>query len=140
MSRNPSSRDDAPLTPGPRPYVLSGGRTTARFLLDLMAFVRITDMAGDLSDLTPQHRKVLSACRADTPVTVSDVVVAVPYPLQVARILISDLIERGALVHRLTVVVGEPPSPETLQRFHRALLKLDVSDKPQAGGASPHAC
>lgn len=79
-------------------------------------------------------------CRAESAVTVGDVVVEVPYPLQVARILISDLIEKRALVHRLTVVVGEPPPTELLQRVQRALNNWDVSDQPMADGKSPHAC
>ncbi|MCX4481743.1 DUF742 domain-containing protein [Streptomyces cellulosae] len=142
MSRNPSSNDAGPLPTGPRPYVVSGGRTTAAHVdvLDLMAYVTVTNEAANLSDLTPQHQRVLEVCRAESAVTVGDVVVEVPYPLQVARILISDLIEKRALVHRLTVVVGEPPPTELLQRVQRALNNWDVSDQPMADGKSPHAC
>lgn len=140
MNRNPSSNDDGPPMAGPRPYVLSDGRTTAKYLLDLMAYVTVTAEAANLSDLTPQHQRVLDVCRAESAVTVGDVVVEVPYPLQVARILISDLIEKRALVPRLTIVVGEPPPTELLQKVQRALTNWDASDQPMADGKSPRAC
>ncbi|MCT9107581.1 DUF742 domain-containing protein [Streptomyces mirabilis] len=120
-----------------RPYVVTKGRTAAKHMLDLMACVRATNQAENVPGLTHEHLKVLAACRADDDtesVTVGDVVTAVPYPLLVARILLSDLIESGAVVHRLTVVTGEPLSPEILQRVHRALTNWDTpspaSDKP----------
>jgi len=139
MSTNPRSNDEGPQRATARPYVLSGGRTEPKHLLDLRTFVSVTRAAAELEDLTPQHRRVLDACRAES-ATVADVVVDVPYPLLVARILISDLIEKGALTHRLTVVLGEAPTPEYLQRVYRALHKMDVSDSPTSGGQSGHAC
>ncbi|WP_328689968.1 DUF742 domain-containing protein [Streptomyces phaeochromogenes] len=129
-STNPPGDDDADDPPPARPYVVVMGRTEARHMLDLMACVRVTDQVANLPGLTQQHLKVLAACRAGgnaESVTVGDVVTAVPFPLLVARILLSDLIESGAVVHRLTVVIGDPPSSDTLQRFHRALTNWDAS-------------
>ncbi|MFF7644100.1 DUF742 domain-containing protein [Streptomyces canus] len=134
MPANPPGDDDV----GPastRPYVVTRGRTQAKHMLDLLACVRATKQAADVPGLTHEHLKVLAACSAggDTEsVTVGDVVTAVPYSLLAARILLSDLIEWGAVVHRLTVVTGEPPSPDIMQRFHRALINWNVSD-PASG-------
>ncbi|MEU0108327.1 DUF742 domain-containing protein [Streptomyces sp. NPDC006251] len=135
VSTNSLGDDDADEPAPARPYVVTRGRTEAKHMLDLLACVRATAQAANVPGLTHEHLKVLDACRADgdtDSVTVGDVVTAVPYSLLVARILLSDLIESGAVVHRLTVVTGEPPSPETLQRFHRALTNWDVSD-PTSG-------
>ncbi|MEU0341891.1 DUF742 domain-containing protein [Streptomyces bobili] len=139
MSTNPRSSEEGPQRATGRPFVLSGGRTEPRHLLDLRTFVSVTRTAAELEDLTPQHRRVLDACRAES-VTVADVVVGVPYPLLVARILISDLIDKGALTHRLTVLLDEAPEPEFLRRLSRALHKMDVPDSPAADGRSGHAC
>lgn len=139
MSSNPRSSEAGPQRATGRPFVLSGGRTEPRHLLDLRTFVTITRAAAELDDLTPQHRCVLDACRAES-VTVADVVVGVPYPLLVARILISDLIDKGALTHRLTVLLDEAPEPEFLRRLSRALHKMDVPDSTASGGQSGHAC
>jgi hypothetical protein len=134
VSTNPFGDDEADDPAPARPYVVSRGRTEAKHMLDLMARVRATNQAANVPGLTHQHLKVLAACRADGDAesVVGDVVTAVPYPLLVARILLSDLIESGAVVHRLTVVIGEPPSPEILQRFHRALTNWDTSN-PTSG-------
>lgn len=139
MSTNPRSSEEGSQRATGRPYVLSDGRTEPRHLLDLRTFVSVTRAAAELEDLTPQHRLVLDACRAES-VTVADVVVGVPYPLLVARILISDLIDKGALKHRLTVLLDEAPEPEFLRRLARAIDKMDVSDSPGAGGQAGHAC
>lgn len=142
MGRNPPSNDEAPLAVGPRPYVMSGGRTTAKHVdaLDLMAYVAATEQAAHLSDLTPQHQKVLDACRAESSVTVTEVVFEVGYPLQIARILLSDLIEKKALVYRLAIGANEPPPTEILQRVRRALDNMDASDQPRADATPPRAC
>lgn len=134
-SPTPHGDDDSGAPASVRPYVVAEGRTEAKHMLDLMACVRATNEAANAPGLTNQHLKVLAACRAagDTEsVTVGDVVTAVPFPLLVARILLSDLIESGAVVHRLTVVTGEPPSPDLLQRFHRALKNWDAPN-PRSG-------
>ena len=137
-----SPGDDTSDDPaGARPYVVTRGRTQAKHMLDLMACVRATDKAADLSGLTPQHLRLLDACRAhgDTEsVTVGDIVTAVPYPLMVARILLSDLIESEAVIHRLTLVTGEPPSPDLLQRLHRGLTNMDTPN--QTPGNPGRAC
>lgn len=133
--------DSSDDPPGARWYVVTGGRTQAKHMLDLLASVRATGRAVDLSGLTHQHLRLLDACRADgdtESVTVGDVVTAVPFPLMVARILLSDLIESEAVVHRLTLVTGEPPSPDLLQRLHRGLIKLDISDPTP--GSPGRAC
>lgn len=129
VSTHPFGDDEADDPTPARPYVVSRGRTEAKHMLDLMARVRATKQAANMPGLTHQHLKVLAACHAegDAESVVGDVVTAVPYPLLVARILLSDLIESGAVVHRLTVVIGEPPSPEILQRVHRALTNWDTS-------------
>ncbi|WP_369228514.1 DUF742 domain-containing protein (plasmid) [Streptomyces sp. R39] len=140
-SSTPRGDDGSEGPASARPYVVSGGRTEAKHMLDLMACVRATSQAAHAPGLTHQHLKVLAACRAagDTEsVTVGDVVTAVPYPLLVARILLSDLIESGAVVHRLTVVTGEPPSPELLQRFRRALINWNAPHP--TSGKSGRAC
>ena len=117
-------RDAGPVV---RPYALTGGRTEPATgeILDLIAIVvavRTGARTGDLTGLSPEHRKILSLC--GQPVTVADVASDTGLPLGVVRVLLADLLVQG----RLTVVrqqqAGERPSADLLEEVLHGLRAL----------------
>ena len=113
-------RDSGPVV---RPYALTGGRTEPATgeILDLIAIV-VAARTGDLTGLSPEHRKILSLC--GQPVTVADVASDTGLPLGVVRVLLADLLVQG----RLTVVrqqqAGERPSADLLEEVLHGLRAL----------------
>ena len=113
-------RDAGPVV---RPYALTGGRTEPATgeILDLIAIV-VAARTGDLTGLSPEHRKILSLC--GQPVTVADVASDTGLPLGVVRVLLADLLVQG----RLTVVrqqqAGERPSADLLEEVLHGLRAL----------------
>jgi uncharacterized protein DUF742 len=83
-----------------RPYALTAGRTRpSGASIDLIAQVSVVRMMGAefgpeiLSDLGPEHLRLLRFCRSR--VSVADVATEIDLPLGVVRILLADLRDRG---------------------------------------------
>lgn len=89
--------DDAgPLV---RPYAVTNGRTRAdRYDLDLITLVIAVDPHTHARLVAPEHARVLHECAQ--PSSVAEVSARLDLPLGVAKILISDLIERSYMVFR----------------------------------------
>ncbi|CAL9357070.1 hypothetical protein SUDANB6_00589 [Streptomyces sp. enrichment culture] len=95
-----------------RPFTVSDGRTRPTVALDLMSQVTTTG-ATPLGYLGPEHAQALDLCRA--PVPVAEIAARLRLPVAVAKVVLSDLVDCGALA-------TEPPA------FHhnptdRALLE-----------------
>lgn len=103
-----------------RPYTVSNGRTAPSLALDMLTMVRATGSTGRL-DLTPEHAMVLALSRA--PVTVSEIGARLRLPVAVAKILLADLIDQGAVSARPPVPAAELVDPEILQRVLDGLRK-----------------
>jgi hypothetical protein len=99
-------RDAGPVV---RPYALTRGRTRpqggALGLIELVA--ASGQRAVDARGLGPEHRHLLKLCR--TPTAVADLASETDLPLGVIRVLLDDLVERGAVA---VVGPGEQESPE----------------------------
>jgi hypothetical protein len=109
-------RDAGPVV---RPYAMTRGRTAPAAgsyvgLIDVVAAVADTQLPAD-ARLNHDHRRVLSRCRQ--PITVVDLASEIDLPVGVVRVLLSDLIQYGALR-----VVATPPGPVTNERLLRNLL------------------
>jgi hypothetical protein len=83
-----------------RPYALTAGRTRpSGAAIDLIAQVSVVRTMGadiapeTLSDLGPEHLRLLRFCRSR--VSVADVATEIDLPLGVVRILLADLRDRG---------------------------------------------
>ena len=88
-----------------RPYTVTGGRTRPSTPLDLMSLVRATGRGGLVPErLGREHALALRVCRA--PTSVAEVAAHLRQPVMVTKVLLSDLIESGA-------VVARPPTPPT---------------------------
>lgn len=104
------SEPDTPPTQAPAqevfraaPYVLTNGRTKPTTPLDLMSLVRATGRAR-AEHLAVTHRKTLAVCQK--PVSVAEVAAHIGQTVTVAKVLLSDLIEIGA-------VIAKYPLPNT---------------------------
>lgn len=93
---------DADAGPLVRAYAVTRGRTRpTQFLqmVTLVVTVSASVSAVPASDApTPEHREILRRCRR--PLSVAEVAAVIDLPLGAAKVLISDLIERGALIAR----------------------------------------
>jgi hypothetical protein len=77
-----------------RPFTVSNGRTRPTVALDLISQVRATG-ATPLGYLGPEHEQALDLCRA--PVSVAEVAAHLKLPAVVTKVLLSDLVDGGAL-------------------------------------------
>ena len=77
-----------------RPFTISNGRTRPTIALDLMSQVRGTGETP-LGYLGPEHAQALALCRA--PVSVAEVAAHLKLPAAVTKVLLSDLVDCGAL-------------------------------------------
>ena len=103
-----------------RPYTVSNGRTAPSVSLDMLSMVRATGSTLKL-DLTPEHAMALDLSQG--PVTVAEVGAHLRLPLAVAKILLSDLIDQGALTARPPDPAADPADREILQRVLDGLRK-----------------
>ena len=110
-----------------RPYAVTGGRTEPADgeVLDLVAIVVATGQSVDADDrmrLTPEHRKILTACRQQ--VTVAELGADVGLPVGVVRVLLADLIGQGAITVVPQRPVGERTGQDVLQEILNGLRAL----------------
>lgn len=95
--RDSASADDAAMV---RPYMLTGGRTRAKYPLELETMVSVKEGAPlDGACDRIEHRAIVEAC--PTPRSVAEIAVRLRMPLGVARVLVSDAADAGHVtVHR----------------------------------------
>ncbi|MFF9061979.1 DUF742 domain-containing protein [Streptomyces sp. NPDC101213] len=77
-----------------RPFTVSNGRTRPTVALDLLSQVRATGTTP-FDYLGPEHAQALHLCR--TPVPVAEVAAHLRLPAAVAKVLLADLLDCGAL-------------------------------------------
>lgn len=96
-----SGQDDDPDLFGVRPYAMTSGRTQPSKPLDLMSLVRSTGrgMVGR-SQLGVEHAKALALC--ERPTSVAEVAALLRRPVNVTKVVLSDLIELGAVIAKFT--------------------------------------
>jgi hypothetical protein len=94
-----------------RPYAVSNGRTSPSVSLDLLSMVRSTGEVPP-SPLEPEHARALALCRE--PASVAEIAERLRLPVAVTKVVLSDLVDCGA-------VTTEPPRPAD-QPSDRAIL------------------
>ncbi|MGX7827081.1 DUF742 domain-containing protein [Actinokineospora sp. 24-640] len=100
-----------------RPYAWTGGRTKANRDLAVEALVRTEHLSAQPSW---ELRAIVELCL--TPRSVAEVAALMSVPLGVARVLIADLADSGAIeVHR---VVGQAPDLAMMTRVLTGLRRL----------------
>jgi hypothetical protein len=98
---------DREAGPVVRPYAVTRGRTrpvgATLGLIDQVAAAG--PLVVDARGLGPEHRQLLNLCRTPTPV--AELASEIDLPLGVVRVLLGDLLERGA------VAIAGPPEAGT---------------------------
>ncbi|WP_326830216.1 DUF742 domain-containing protein [Streptosporangium sp. NBC_01810] len=119
----PYQQDSRPV--GPRPYVLTGGRTSGDGLLRMDSLISVTPtgmLSVDNPALSPEYRWICDMCQE--PMAVIEIAGRIRAPLGVAIVLISDAIGWNLLrVHSPAEVDGQP-SIELIVRVHEGLRRL----------------
>ncbi|MGW6980656.1 DUF742 domain-containing protein [Streptomyces sp. NPDC054932] len=80
-----------------RPYTASGGRTRPGVALDLLSLVSTTGVRPRIP-LGAEHTLVLRMCAGAATVTVAEVAGQLRLPAVVVKVLLSDLLEHGAVM------------------------------------------
>jgi hypothetical protein len=97
-----------------RPYTVSDGRTRPSAHFDLMTMVSATNVTPR-NDLGAEHAHVLTLCK--NPVAVAEIAALLRMPAVVIKVLLSDLLESGAVATRSprTPVGSDPIDLELLE-------------------------
>jgi hypothetical protein len=106
-----------------RPYAMTGGRTRSDTIgLDLITLVVAMHAAADV-DVEPEYARIMSACQQ--PTSVVEIAAKVDLPLQVVKVLLSDLITQRLIIFRSAAApASEPPSQHVLQAVLDGIRKL----------------
>ena len=103
-----------------RPYTVSNGRTSPGVSLDLLSMVASTGEAPP-SPLEPDHEQALGLC--PEPMSVADIAARLRLPVAVTKIVVSDLVEWGAVTTELPRPADEPTDRVVLERVLNALQR-----------------
>jgi hypothetical protein len=106
-----------------RPFTVTGGRTHAATEFHLITHVAATGRPL-LDAATPEHARILRACRR--PTAVAEISARVRLPVAVIKILLADLLAWQAIVTRAPVAFSESDraDPQILMKVINALRKL----------------
>lgn len=94
-----------------RPYTVSGGRTRFTGSFDLLTMVMATGSRPH-SQLGPDHAQVLGLCGG--PTSVAEISAHIRQPAVVTKVLLSDLVECGAVTTKEPALLGSGPSDRDL--------------------------
>ncbi|MFJ3927086.1 DUF742 domain-containing protein [Streptomyces sp. NPDC090022] len=100
-----------------RPYTASGGRTRpdVDVALDLLSLVTATGVRPR-APLGPEHAFALRLCAGTGVVSVAEVAAQLRLPAVVAKVLLSDLMEYGAVTARAPRFLNNPADDVCLLR------------------------
>nr|WP_206325081.1 MULTISPECIES: DUF742 domain-containing protein [unclassified Streptomyces] len=95
-----------------RPYTVSGGRTRPTTSLDLLSLVMATG-SGPLPHMGPEHGLALGLCPG--PTSVAEIAAHLRLPAAVTKVLLSDLVDCGALTARAPRFHANPSDRSLLE-------------------------
>jgi hypothetical protein len=102
-----------------RPYAVTGGRTRPRHTMRLLSLLVATRPVG--IPLAPEAHQIADLCGAQ-PTTVAELAAQLRQPVQVVKIVLSDLIDDGVLT-LATPVTADPKDPQLLEATLAALRR-----------------
>ncbi|MFB7370708.1 DUF742 domain-containing protein [Streptomyces sp. NPDC056222] len=120
---------DADAGPLVRPYAMTGGRTKpgpSNVRFDLIALVVVDDNPpgrAEESLLGPEHRALLTLCRAETQ-SVAELAADADLPVGVVRVLLGDLLEAGFVKVSRPVPPAQLPDERILREVIDGLRAL----------------
>jgi hypothetical protein len=101
-----------------RPYTVSNGRTRPTNKLDLLSMVIATGRAPR-TPLDPDRAEVLDLC--DHPTSVAELAARLRLPAIVTKVLLSDLLDYGAVTMRVPSSATDPTDRFVLETLLDAL-------------------
>ena len=101
-----------------RPYTVSNGRTEPTTRMELLSMVIATGRRPH-GQLGPEHAQALGLCGSVT--TVAEVAARLRLPAVVAKILLSDLVDWGAVDARSPDPMADSSNPAVLESILNAL-------------------
>ncbi|MEU1707648.1 DUF742 domain-containing protein [Streptomyces sp. NPDC005706] len=106
-----------------RPYALTGGRTRPSHTLERHWLIKARNTVPR-TVLSPEGDLVLKLCRSE-PLSVAEVAARLCQPLQVAKVMLGDLIDDGVLITAMSVDTSADASdPELLRKLLAGLRAL----------------
>lgn len=96
-----------------RPYTVSNGRTRPTAPLDLLSLLVPTGTAP-MGHLGPEHAQAFGLCVAG-PTSVAEIAAQLRLPAVVTKVLLSDLVECGALVAKAPTFRHNPTDRSLLE-------------------------
>ncbi|WP_084517716.1 DUF742 domain-containing protein [Microtetraspora niveoalba] len=107
-----------------RPYTITRGRTRPTGPeFDLMTIIRTAPSAPDrAAGLSPEHLRILAVCQS--PTTLVDLASETGFSVNVLRILLGDLRDRGVITARPPAAVGHLPEERILLEVIQGLQAL----------------
>ena len=107
-----------------RPYAITGGRTRPQHSMRLVTLLEAGDTAR-VQGLGPESSRAVELCR-DQPRSVAEIAARLGLPVQATKIVISDLLDDGALL----IALPGPGASDHLQLLEalRSGLEARLSD------------
>lgn len=96
-----------------RPYALTGGRTRPTNEMSLSSLLKARATAPD-GYLSPEQARALALCRGEAR-SVAEVAATLHQPMQVTKILLSDLLDVGVLIMAMPARTADPKDPNLLE-------------------------
>ncbi|WP_046468588.1 DUF742 domain-containing protein [Allosalinactinospora lopnorensis] len=103
-----------------RPYTVSNGRTSPTKSLDLLSLVMATGQIAT-TQLAPEHAQALGLCNG--PTSVAEVAAHLRLPAMVTKVLLSDLVDCGAVTTRSPHAAASPTDRSVLEAVLDGLRK-----------------
>ncbi|MFC7331297.1 DUF742 domain-containing protein [Marinactinospora rubrisoli] len=102
---------------------MTGGRTRpVQSQLDMITVVVAARRPPETTGLEPEHLEILDLCTS--PVSVAEVSARLDIPLTVVKVLVSDLIARGAMLARAPLPTAQLPEKHVLQAVLDGIRRL----------------
>jgi hypothetical protein len=106
-----------------RPYAWTGGRTKAEAEIRVEAMISTTPGLDEDTLAQVEHRSIARLCRA--PRSVAEISAELEIPLQVAKIVLGDMVATGlVVVHRTTGLSGGSSHLALMERVLGGLRRL----------------
>ena len=103
-----------------RPYTVSNGRTSPTTKMELLSMVTATGRVPR-AHLEPDHARALGLC--DSPTTVAEVAAHLRLPAVITKVLLSDLIDFGAVSTRAPDPAADPTDRSVLEALLNGLQR-----------------
>ncbi|MGW3570190.1 DUF742 domain-containing protein [Streptomyces sp. NPDC000941] len=124
MSEPEESWWDVDAGPIVRSFARTGGRTRpTRDEFNLITLIIATNTDTARHGLEPEHIMILRMCTG-TPLSVAEISARLDMPATVAKVLLGDLLDMGAIHTRAPIALAEAPEIHVLQAVLDGIRRL----------------